>query len=236
MTPQEIREEVQRIVAPHNNAVQLVPRDIDRVAHETLCEMALHARPPSLRKESTISIVAGTASYLLPSDFFLPLRIRVLDGTSYADIEKKTREEIDLFDTTTAGSAPLYYYENGIETTIGADYGKRRITLWPTPTQSVTDGILCRYLRRPTAFSVIEGYEIIDIDAAHHFGIVYRTAWKILMRQGNKVSKVTDAYEGLYNSALSNLKTFHSEEWLSDYEPTIRAWRGAGLDDPFRRA
>lgn len=241
MTPEDVREDVQRLVAPHNAAVPLTSRHIDAVAHQVICEMALAARPPSLRKEADQNLTASTSTYKLPADFFLPITVRVLAGSQWGNVGKVTQEELDQalpnWPNETSSGDVLHYYETGVYTTNDADYGKRQIVLWPTPSQTVTNGLRVRYLRRPSKFSELptDQSEIVDIDSAHHFGIVYRTAWRILQAQGVKAVKVLDAYEGMWASALSNLKTHHSEEWLADYEPQVRAFRGAGIDRSFTR-
>lgn len=243
MTPFQIREAIQSIVSPHNSSPQLKSSVLDEMAFEALCEMCLIAKPPALRTSNTQNIVADQAEYRMPSNLFMPLSIRVSADSNWTPLRKITQEQLsdlqpDWNTDDVSSGAPMYYYESGVHTTADSDYGKRKISLWPIPTTAVTNGLIAHYLRRPTRFSALtdENTEIVDIDQAHHFGLVYRVVYKLLLRQGTKLGKgVLDNYDALWKQAVFNLKAHHSEAWLDDFKPSVGVFRGIGLDDPRRR-
>lgn len=242
MTPQEIREAIQGIVSPHNASPALSASLLNNLADESMNEMVIAAKPPSLRVTVRQDLIADQAEYPMAANMLLPLALRFSTHNRWETLKKVTQEQLaDIepdwnSETNDARGTTQYYYESGIVTTVGADYGKRNISLWPIPTVTVDDGLESTYLRRPTKMVDVGASEVIDVDAAHHFGIVYRVAYKLLLRQGSKLTKgVLDAYDTLWKQAVFNLKAHHSEAWLDDMKIGIGTFRGVGVPLPWAR-
>lgn len=230
VTPRSIRQFVRDLVKPVSGSPEVDPQLVDDLLFHCMSEWAMFVRPVQLRKTYTASLVAGTNTYVLPSDLLMPLRVRTSDsGGTWGSLTKMTPEELDDGVATqnwedTDGVTYGAYYESGVHTTNDSDYGKREITITPDVEVSVTNGLVVRYLRKPykVADMPSETAEVIDIPDAYHVPLCFGIAWYLAQRQST--SKIAMAlakeWRRVYDDGRDRYRAQQHEANQPDYDPT----------------
>lgn len=228
MTPRSIRQFVRDLVKPVAGNPEVEPSMIDDLLYHCMVEWAFYVRPAQLRAESSQNLVAAQSEYPLPLNLLMPLRVRVSDSGAWGSLRKVTPEELDDDvntrnweddDSTTYGA----YYESGVETTAGSDYGKRLITITPTSSVNTTNGLKTRYLRKPYKVSEMpnETSEVIDVPDAYHVPLCFGIAWHLAQRQStNKASsQLVREWRRVYDDGRERYRAQQHEANQPDYEP-----------------
>lgn len=231
MTARELREQVGFLVSQCSDKTVFTAAQLNAYAFEAMQHAALQVRMPTLRTVTTMDFTS-TQRYL-PVDVLKLLSMEALIGGEWQPLPRISREKAVEYSALETGN---YWYPDGVETTAGADRGKGKFTLFPTPTTTVTDGLRASYLRKPTKLSTLaDTDEIIDFPEFFHLAIAYEAAWLYLSRQGSKGYKDFSGYHQFYTSRIQSLEMHAKEDTAYDthgYQisaewggPAETAWR-----------
>lgn len=152
-------------------AVQVQDADVIRWINDAQLEIVKH-NDAALQKTSFINLVANQSSYTLPTDLFLirTLRYRFSDMLSFSNLVYRNMQEFDESIDGWDGSAynngnPIYYtmYEG-------------KALLFPTPNQSVTNGLKVLYNQKPT--DVVNTGDSLSLPIIYHNTVVKYCMWQ----------------------------------------------------------
>ena len=225
MTCGEIRATVMDLIGPHNGMRPLSAPIVDELVYKA-CHSVFHEiRNWRSRADTTANIVAGTASYDLPSDYLVMESVVVADASGeFAQINpiRFDEQHLDWGDSGVVG----YYVDQGSTVALAA------IVLVPTPATSATNGLKIRYRRRPAKLSTFASVdtEFTDCDANLHLAICYEAAFLYLSRQGSKGIKDFAGYHEYFQNEVGLEKKRNQETWQTDFIPTINI-RFGGLGE-----
>lgn len=221
----EIRARVYAITGLPLSHPRLTPTALDGFFWEGAVRMAREARPGYLRRDDAQNLVSGQASYCLPADALVVLSVKVLGSGQWCRLEKRTQEELDDLDANWESSSGgvSYYYDNGIHSAADADYGKRVISLAPTPSASVTNGLKIRHIRRPVTLAAVpSGREYIDIPVDYHEGLCNYAAWKALRNSSENPRQDIGELIQVFQADLEHFIRTQKEENAYDHEHQAR--------------
>ena len=207
MTAREIREQVGFLVSQCSDKTVFTASQVNTYVFEAMQHAALEVRIPTLRTVTTMDYTS-TQRYL-PTDVLKLLSMEFLNSGEWEPLPRITREKAVEYSGIETGN---YWYPDGVETTAGADRGKGKIVLFPTPETTVTDGLRASYLRKPTRLSALaDTDEVIDFPEFFHLALAYEAAWLFLSRQGVKGFKDFAGYHQFYVSRIDTL-AMHAKE------------------------
>ena len=118
-----------------------------------------------------MNLVANQSSYSLPTDFLIlrSLRYKYSDMLSYSALKYQSMQQFDEimdgWDGTAYGTDNPYYYT--------VDSGS--LILFPTPSQSVTNGLKILYNKKPT--DVVLTSDALSLPLIYHNTIVKYCLW-----------------------------------------------------------
>lgn len=176
MDREDIRLEIRRLVKDTDTTN---PRWSDAVlneridkSHEYIC-----ATSKCYPERYTVSTVANTAEYTMPSYYVHANTVMYYDGSDWIPLQKRTEQELDIefpnwrSDTGT----PSYWYQR-----------INSIGLVPYPTTSTTNGLRVDMARIPTAFTMDTGipYGGVTDLYPYHLAICYHVAQSCSMDDG----------------------------------------------------
>jgi len=175
------------------------------------------------RASASIDVVEGVETYDLPADVLNILSVACVDTTGQTSRIRPIPFDERYRDYS--GSSVGAYYVTG-----GTTPGLMAVTLLPTPTSTVADGLTVEYRRRPEKLSTFQvGDEFTECDAALHLPICYEVAWLFLTRQGSKPIKDFAGYHQYFMTELADEKRRNQEEWQQDSIPAVNIQFG-GLE------
>lgn len=230
MTPAELRAEVRSLLGKKSTDSSLTDDYINRLAHRAMVKMFRAGRPLESRAQNTQNLVAAQANYYLPADCIEVLAVQLYNGAEYTRIPRTTQESLDIqngagWETDTM--LGQVYFNAGVETTAGSDYGKLIITLAPAPVASVTNGLKVRYARRPLKFSELDDpddSEIVDIPEDYQDCLVHYVAYYHLLGQRER-AKDAQVYLALWKESLKDYCEELQELWQPDLELSMQSGR-----------
>lgn len=224
MTVQEIRATVQDLIGPHNGLRSLSAPVLDELVLKAAYAVFRNVTSWRTRGETTINIVASTASYDLPSNFLKMETVVMKDGASndYVQVRPIIFDEKHLY---TDGSDQQGYY-----ITAGSTAGLQAVVIVPTPSTSVTSGMMVRYRKKPSKLSALTATdEYNEIDEVLHLPLCHEAAYLYLSRQGSKASKDFMGYREYFQMELANHTRHEDENFQRDFINTID-FRFGGLE------
>lgn len=216
VTVGELRSTVQDLIGPHNGMRPLSATMIDELVQKAQTHIFHEITNWRSRADTSINVVASTATYDLPTDYLSMISVTLSDGSTFSQIRPlpfDLQHDEDYYTVT----SPRYIVD------ASSTAGRAAITLLPTPTTSVTSGLAVRYKRRPTRLSSYAAVttEVTDIDPNLHLPVAYEAAWLYLSRQGSKSIKDFAGYHQYFLEEVANEKRRSQEEWQQDFIPTI---------------
>ncbi len=225
MQVSEIRSRVQAITGLVNHP-RLTTGVIDALWWEGVVRMVREARPGYLRRTSVQDLVANQGEYPLPADGLVVLGVLALANGRWGRLTKRTQEELDDFASGWDGegwSGPGVYYDSGVHSAPDANYGRRKITLLPTPRASVGGGLKVRDLRQPARLSEVpEGLEYIDLPAEYHEAPCNFAAWKFLTNASENPRQDVDKLFQVFRADMDAFVAHQKEDMEYDHEPVAR--------------
>lgn len=224
MTVKEIQEHILRLSSPANPQQPVLASAINAYLFDAMCDAAQKSKMYRLRSSALINVDSSNAFYF-PVDMLQLLEVGLLQGspsTYYAPLVRITQEKADAYlsqgiVSSAAFASSPFYCPTGIETTLGANYGKEKFSLYPAPTSSLTNGLQVRYLRYPTApLTVGLTNELVDFPKTFHLALAYRAAWLLLSAQSARNSKDFAGYHQFYQEQLKTLQENYDEDSMFD--------------------
>ena len=189
-------------------------------------ELTLLVKPPKLRSYDYLNVVANSATILLPATFMQGIKVRLQATSSgpYQDVMPMTEEDLDGQDPTwqneASGPVTTYSYAGMVETLASADYGKRILKLTPTPTTSITDGLLVRFWRHGT--DLITGtnsqYQIQEVPLGYQLGLAHGVAG--LIATDPRINRDPIAHLQIWQDMVQRYQHFGPEHREYDYQAT----------------
>lgn len=165
LTLAQIKMDVKRIFGDESG-VQITDTDITRWANRALSEI-VQQNDGLLQAVAQTSLVANQQQYSPPAGMLTIKKIRVKRDTdlSYFKIEGMTYQE---FDEYIDGWKGTYYGTSPIPSVYM--YFANMISVFPIPTDNVTNGMEITYSRRPA--SLVADGDIPDVPEEYHDAII----------------------------------------------------------------
>jgi hypothetical protein len=192
-------------------AVQVNDDDIKRWINDGQVEIIKH-NDGALQKTAFINIVANQSSYTLPTDLMIlrSLRYKFSAMLSYSALRYKNMQEfdnsIDGWDGTayTAGNPAFFTMYEG------------KALLFPTPSESFTNGIKVLYNQKPTDVTGLS--DTISLPLIYHNTLLKYCMWQAsLLDEDHEPAQM---YKVDFQSDMSLLQTRETTEATATY-PTI---------------
>lgn len=199
LTVGDIIQRVERQFGDEAN-IQVEKADIIRWVNDAQREFALHNN--LLQARAVASVVSGQTEYTLPLDTLTVRSIRH-NGLKLKPITAQEAEEY-IEDTTATGTPDRFWS------------WAQRITLFPMPDTSITDGLQIFYSRQPKVVAVAT--DIPELPAMYHNRIVEYCLQKAYELDENwQAAEIKGAQ---VQSGIQELKGY--QEWAErDYYPMI---------------
>lgn len=192
-------------------AVQVTDADIIRWINDAQYEI-VKRNDGALQKTSFINIVTGQSSYTLPTDLLIlrSLRYKFSAMLSFSALKYKNMQEFDDSIDGWDGNA----YTTGNPQFFTMYEGKA--LLFPTPNESVTNGIKVLYNYKPT--DVVTTADSLALPLIYHNTINKYCMWQAsLMDEDLEPAQM---YQSDFQSDVSLLQTRETQEATATY-PTI---------------
>lgn len=184
--------------------------------------------PVNLRTQTDINLATSNPHYL-PSDLMVLLQLRAQNASGeYTTLRQRTAEREDEEevtwedDTQTTSDGPSVFVMRGVENTFGSSYGKHKVDILPVPTEAVTSGLRCRYVRNPMAFSAFTGtnsaYVITDIPGEFHEDLVHGAVWEFYTNNPTVPRQDYDKHRQLFEAACRAYVAMQGEQNQPTYE------------------
>lgn len=210
MNVQDVVDRVRRTFGDEA-AVQVSDDDILRWINDGQIEI-VKANEQALQKSDFVDLVAGQATYTLPTDLLLlrSLRFKMSDMQSYVNLRYKNMQEFDLVldgwdGTTYTNSKPLYF-----------TMFEGQVILFPTPDTAATDGLKVLYNQKPT--------EVTTLSDEIHLPLIYHNSiFKYCMWQASHLDDDHEPammYRTDFQSDIDLLNTRETKDPVATY-PTI---------------
>lgn len=189
-------------------AVQVTDDDIIRWVNDAQYEIVKN-NDSALQKTDFVSLVNGQSTYVLPTDLLLlrSLRFKYTDMLSYSALRFKNMQEfddsIDGWDGAVYLSAPPCFFTM---------YEGKAI-LFPTPDQSVTNGLKVLYSQKPT--DVVLTSDTLTLPLIYHNTIVTYCLWQASLLDDVNESAVM--YKGTFQDDATRLTTNKTSDPVEKY-------------------
>lgn len=158
--------------------------------NDCLRDIARRVDLPSQQKTYTVSLVDGTGSYAVPSDF---ARLKSLTDNNENPLTQIMRDELDFYDLTDTGDPYLYCL-----------YGSS-LTLYPTPTASNVTSLTLRYRAAP-----VDGFtnttDTVDTYFPDAYAHILVKGARSRLYAFEDDAQMADYWETQYERALARLK------------------------------
>ncbi len=146
-------------------AVQVTDADIIRWINDAQIEIVKN-NDSALQKTGYVNLVADQSVYSLPDDLLIlrSLRYKFSDNQSYNSLRFKNMQEFDQ--TIDGWDGTLFPSDRPIFFTVY----EGKVTLFPTPSQSMTSGLKVLYNTKPT--DVVTNVDSLSLPLIYHNTIV----------------------------------------------------------------
>ena len=159
-----------------------------------LNEIALEDRWPWLEKSGTVTLVAGTQSYALPTD--LRTVMAVYDDQSH-DYDPGSIRDLALFNRSDDVPSQFGF---------GYFFGTEGSNIFVAPTPTTSGTLTVRYIANETALSGDSDSPLLP--ASYHQAVVELASFLVQTRRmgGTDDSKRADAYQRAYNRIVHKMQ------------------------------
>lgn len=192
-------------------AVQVQNDDIIRWINDGQIEIVRH-NDGALQKTDLIDIVAGQSQYNMPTDLLIvrSLRYKFSDMSSFSTLKYKSMQQFDEVMDGWDGTA----YTSGHPRFFTMFEGK--VILFPTPDESVTDGLKILYNQKPT--DVVNLIDTPALPLIYHTTLLKYCMWQASLLDDDRDPALM--YKNDFQEDMSMLQTRESNEATATY-PTI---------------
>lgn len=179
--------------------------------------------PVNLIRQGTQDLLAQRQHYA-PADLYAPILVRAKSSAGeWAKLEKRDLHWLSSnrpgwSDTSASSGTPTVYVELGVNTTSGADYGKRMWGLDPVPSALVSGGLEVTRVRHPLKIAEFSSaLAIVDIPAQYHLGMAHWVTWRHGVRFGTRPREDYDKHLQVFQADQADYIREQAEQGQPDH-------------------